>query len=1081
MSAAAVAASLVAVLITGSSLALAADDPPSPAAAPAPADPDAEIQERLDAGDVARAGALADAAIARDETELNLAPGARADHIERIALRFYEAGTASSAQCERLYEKSLALRETEGESHPAELASTLHDFAGILYNRGAFVRAEELWGRALAIRERVLPPSDPATAGTRRDLGVVALSQGRLAEAEAHLVPAMAVLEASPDEEWLQVAVGRNDLGELRRQQGDYESAAKFLEGLARDAEKKLGDKDPQFPSFLNNLAGVYKDQERYDDAESLLRRSLALRRSAKAPDTYSIARAELNLAEVYREQGKFEEAAPLYVSALADARKALGPRHPELFEFLNQLAVLRRDQGQLAKAESPMREALALAERGFGPDAPRVGWTHLDLAELLRLRGQCPAARPHLDRAITIREKAYGPAHPDVAEALVESAACRPKDAAGRRAARAELDRAIGILEGSEAHPAVEVKALETRARLLRPTDKAGATRDLDAAIGAVERMRPHRGGGERTRASFLGQYKRLYDLAVRWDIEEGRVDRALATADRARARVLLDQLNAAGVGDASGRDPDLARRLTESRTRLAETRERLVFEQAREDLPAKERVHRVAELERRLAEDARGFRELHDEARNTSPAWRGVTNVPHVSTSEIQHEIVPRGGWLLFYQIGDERSYLIAVRPEGAAQVFDLKAGAADAASLGIAPGPLTTASLTRALLGERGKAPGAAFREGLLAALALPPVRGAAPIGRSSGALRGIGGITTGSGPGESGLRALWRSILPAALWAKIRGASQVLVVPDGPLFLLPLEALVISPGADPGSTRYWLDDGPVVRYAPSASFLLELQRQEAARGARPLPDGQARALSVADPAYGAAAAPVPPHVVRSTGEPDSPARTLRGPTLARLPGTAHESDLVREALVGVAEVVVLRGDAAREPAVRAELDGKRYLHIATHALVDQEGGDLFAALALTPPPPGAPRGDDDGFLQLFEIYDLRMDCDLAVLSACSSNTGKVVAGEGIFALSRGFLLGGARRVVASQWSVDDLSTADLVGDLFQRLAAADASGGVRDTALALRDAKRSVRRRAEYAHPFYWAPFVITGLE
>ena len=1045
------------------------------------ADPDAPVQDRLAAGDVPGAAALADAAIARDERELHLSAGARADHIEGLAQRFYEASTAPAvAQAERLYEKSLALRESEADAHPAELAKTLHDFGALLFNRGAYDRAEELKSRALAIRERILPPSDPDTARTRRDLGVIVLAQGRLADAEARLVPAMAVLEASPTQskdDWFELAVGRNDLAELRRQQGDYESAARILRDLVRDAESRLGESNPQFPYFLNNLAGIYRDQERYDEADSLLRRSLALRERAKPPDTYAVARARLNLAESYRWQGRFEDAAPLYEAALDGARKALGPDNPELGEFLSQLAVLRQDQGQLAKAEPPLRESLALAERGFGADAPRTAQSHLDLGELLRLRGRCAPARSHLDRAIAIREKAFGPSHPDVAEALAASAACRPKDAAGRRAARTELDRAIGILEGSEAHPAVEAEALETRARLLRPTDREQAGKDLEAAIGVVEQMRPHRGGGESARASFLGRYKRLYDLAVRWDVEDGSADRALVTAERARARVLLDQLNAAGVG-AAVRDPEMARRLTEARTRLAETRERIVFEQGRDDLPAKERVRRVAELERRLAEDVRAFRELYDEARNTSPAWRGATEAPRVTTAEIQREIVPRGGWLLFYQVGDERSYLFAVPPEGAAQVFDLKAGAEDAARLGIAPGPLTTTSLTRALLGVREKTSGASA-EGLLVDLALPPARGSASP--HTGGMRGIGGITTGTGPGESGLRALWRAILPASLWGRIRGAAQVLIVPDGPLFLLPFEALVVSPGADPTTTRYWIDDGPVVRYAPSASFLLQLQRQETSRTAGSPRGARPRALSVADPAYTAAAAPVPAPVVRSSTAPAPPARVLRGGALARLPGTAHESDLVRDALAGVADVIVLRGAEAREPAVRAELGGKRYLHIATHALVDQAGGDLFAALALTPPPPGTPRGDDDGFLQLFEIYDLRLDCDLAVLSACSSNTGKVVAGEGIFALSRGFLLGGARRVVASQWSVDDISTADLIGDLFRRLAVADASGGAPDTALALRDAKRSVRRRAAYAHPFYWAPFVITGVE
>jgi len=960
-----------------------------------------------------------------------------------------------------------------------------------------------VWRRALAIRERVLPPADPATAATRRDLGVIALAQGRLADAEASLVPALAVLEASATEEdWLQIAVARNDLGELRRQQGDYESAAKILGDLARDAEAKLGASNPQFPSFLNNLAGVYRDQERYDEAETLLRRSLALRRGAKAPDPYSVATAELNLAEIYREQGKFEDAAPLYTSALADARQALGPDNPELSEFLAQLAVLRRDQGQLAKAEPPLREALALAERGHDPDAPRVAQSHLDLADLLRRRGRCAAARPHLERALAIREKAFGPAHPDVAEALAASASCRPADPAGRRAARGELDRAIGILQGSEAHPDVEIAALEARARLLHASDRTRSAEDLDAALGVVERLRPHRGGGESARASYLGRYKRLYDLAVRWEVEAGRTESALATAERARARVLLDQLTAAGVGDVSARDPEMAQSLTQARARLAETRKRLAFEQEREDLPAAEHVRRVAELERQLTQDARAFRELHDEARNTSPAWRGATSAPRVSAAEIQREIVPPGGWLLFYQIGDERSYLFAVPSEGAAQVFDLRADAADAAALGIAAGPVTTASLGRALLGAPagpGGGSAAGGGEALLATLALPPARTAGAPSRAGGRVRGIGGISAGSGRGESGLRALWRTIVPAALWGRIRGSAQVLIVPDGPLFLLPFEALVTSPGADLASTRYWLDDGPVLRYAPSASFLLELERREGAAGDAPTPGARPRILSVADPAYGAAAAPVPSPVRRSTGSPgaavttdapgaadagssrDAPPPAMRGGALARLPGTAHESDLVREAMGGVADVVVLRGEQAREPAVRAELGGKRYLHIATHALVDQEGGDLFAALALTPPPPGPPRGDDDGFLQLFEIYDLRTDCELAVLSACSSNTGALVAGEGIFALSRGFLLGGARRVVASQWSVDDVSTADLIGDLFRRLAAAGPSDPSADAALALRDAKRLIRRRAAYAHPFYWAPFVITGVE
>jgi CHAT domain-containing protein len=164
-----------------------------------------------------------------------------------------------------------------------------------------------------------------------------------------------------------------------------------------------------------------------------------------------------------------------------------------------------------------------------------------------------------------------------------------------------------------------------------------------------------------------------------------------------------------------------------------------------------------------------------------------------------------------------------------------------------------------------------------------------------------------------------------------------------------------------------------------------------------------------------------------------------------------------------------VTVLRGAAATEPAVRAALPGKRYLHLAVHGVVDEGRGDLLAALALT-------RKDDDGLLQLFEIYDLALDCDIAVLSACSTQAGTAVGGEGVFALSRGFLARGARRVVASQWEVDDASTATLMSSFFESLAQAPAQ----DVAARLAAAKKKVRSGPATAAPFYWAPFVLSGL-
>jgi CHAT domain-containing protein len=81
--------------------------------------------------------------------------------------------------------------------------------------------------------------------------------------------------------------------------------------------------------------------------------------------------------------------------------------------------------------------------------------------------------------------------------------------------------------------------------------------------------------------------------------------------------------------------------------------------------------------------------------------------------------------------------------------------------------------------------------------------------------------------------------------------------------------------------------------------------------------------------------------------------------------------------------------------------------------------------------------------------------------------------------VFALSRGFLTAGCRRVVASLWSVNDLSTADLMSGLFGRIAHRRQSDAAIDYASSLREAKRALRARPQYAAPFYWAPFVLSG--
>src|SRR4029079_6424834 len=132
-----------------------------------------------------------------------------------------------------------------------------------------------------------------------------------------------------------------------------------------------------------------------------------------------------------------------------------------------------------------------------------------------------------------------------------------------------------------------------------------------------------------------------------------------------------------------------------------------------------------------------------------------------------------------------------------------------------------------------------------------------------------------------------------------------------------------------------------------------------------------------------------------------------------------------------------------------------------------------------LALTP---GAKAGNpaDDGFLTLPEIYELNLKGnELAILSACQTNYGPEQRGEGVWALSRGFLVAGSRRVVASNWLVDDEAAACLVSVFGEGLAEGEKSGARTDYAAALHGAKRWVRQQQKWRSPYYWGTFVLVG--
>jgi len=189
------------------------------------------------------------------------------------------------------------------------------------------------------------------------------------------------------------------------------------------------------------------------------------------------------------------------------------------------------------------------------------------------------------------------------------------------------------------------------------------------------------------------------------------------------------------------------------------------------------------------------------------------------------------------------------------------------------------------------------------------------------------------------------------------------------------------------------------------------------------------------------------------------------TLQG----RLSASADEARGVAGELAGRAALHL--GADNRKALLTAGGERAPILHLATHAVADDSA--LERSRIMFSPPAGSSSGAD--YLFLKEAYALPLDgVELAVLSACDTERGRVVRGEGVESFSRAFLAAGARSTVTTMWQVADRPTAEFMEVFYHHLQ----RGERRDE--ALRRAKlRFVQSGTELADPHFWAAFALSG--
>ena len=321
-----------------------------------------------------------------------------------------------------------------------------------------------------------------------------------------------------------------------------------------------------------------------------------------------------------------------------------------------------------------------------------------------------------------------------------------------------------------------------------------------------------------------------------------------------------------------------------------------------------------------------------------------------------------------------------------------------------------------------------------------------------------LRAIADLSLDPKTGYEAADRIGRELMLVEAIEKLERARTIIVVPDGILHYLPFEALRIPAGIGTG----YLMEHTSIAYCPSASALIAL------RSSRSLTPEKLKKnlLAIGGARYQKRESSNRP--VRTNGRPaDTRMDFEEGIDLIALPFSRKEIFEISKAFPSDS-VDVLTGDNANEAAIKVwPLTDYRIVHFAGHGFLN-ERYPFRSALVLSP----GDGSEEDGFLQMREIYGLTFDADLVVLSACQTGRGFLEISEGPMGLSRPFFFAGARSVLASLWPIDD-QAAEKFMSLFYNAIAEGAQ-----TADALTWAKRQLLR-SRWAHPFYWATFLLQG--
>lgn len=992
------------------------------------------------------------------------------------------------------YNKSMNLL-SEKETETLDTRTELNNSIGKLYEyKGDYSNSYKFYKKAFQLIQRENIPSGISLI-TYNNLGNYWDIQGDYKKALDFFKKAVNLEKEEHGEETLNLAKSYGNLGKVYLHKGVYDEAWDYMNKSLAIYYKMYPDKNnPGLSTAYNNIGNLYNETGKYDKALEYYEKDLNLSQQFYGQDNPAVASSYNNIANVYYHKREYERALEYYNKALGIYQSSRGEEHPSMIDIYNNLGNIYEQRENFSKSLEYHTMAVKLKELVFGKEYPGLADSYNNIGNSYLSEEKYDSALVYYNRAIELNKDLYGENHVNLARSYGNLGNIyRKKEAYDT--ARMYYQKSVKIFRetlGTQhpetastynnlGHVAFDEEAYEEAVKfyqhsIIANTESYNDSSHLlskpalskilnqhilleallnkaDAIVKLADKQKKRK--KEESRNSALMHYElcdsliveirkgthtekdklaigtqsyRVYSSAVDLCMDKVRsadnqkeknlyLRKAFAFSEKNKSRILLQSISDAKAIQFAGIPDEMLTKEKNLKVEIAYYREKIAGSKNSEEKLSLR--NKLFELKRDYESLIQSFEE------NYSEYYKLKHSTKNVTISQLQNNL-PDKTAAISYFVGDSALTWFYISKN-------------DFHGKKIEKPSVLTDSLEM-------------FRYGL--------------IYKNSSRFQKIY---------KEMAHKYYKELFPGEINADI---ENILVIPDAELNTIPYEALLtdkISQNNNDYSQFPYLVRKYQISYAYSATLYHEIFNNRKTTteatsydwlGMAPVFSGdQEKSLTISTDRSGK-------EHIKST-EAKKEAWSVDGEFISALPGTEKE---IKEIFGHFKEhrklaTAKIHRTATEEYFKNTNLDQYKIIHLATHGFVNSENPDKSGIIFAD----GA-ESKEDGVLHTNEIYNLSLNTNLVNLSACETGLGKIAKGEGIVGLTRAMIYAGTENIIVSLWKVYDESTRNLMVDFYK---AQIKQNDYKSFRRSLRDSKISMIENGQYAHPFYWAAFILIG--